>query len=141
MAPLQLVVDTNVLVAGLRSRRGAAFRLLGILPDVRWQINLSVALVLEYEEVLKRESDALHLNYEDVDAVINALAGISNRRAIPYSWRPMSHDADDDFLVELALNIRADHIITYDMRHLRILKELGFSVITPHEFLELVDEL
>lgn len=141
MAPLQLVVDTNVLVAGLRSRRGAAFRLLGILPDVRWQINLSVALVLEYEEVLKRESDALHLNYEDVDAVINALAGISNRRAIPYSWRPMSHDADDDFLVELALNIRADHIITYDMRHLRILKELGFSVITPREFLELVDEL
>jgi putative PIN family toxin of toxin-antitoxin system len=139
--PLQLVVDTSVLVAGLRSKRGAAFQLLSILNDARWQINLSVALVLEYEEVLKRESAALNLNYEDVDAVISALTSISNRRAIPYSWRPMSHDADDDFLIELALNIRADHIITYDLRHLRILKELGFSVITPREFLELVDKL
>jgi putative PIN family toxin of toxin-antitoxin system len=139
--PLQLVIDTNVLIAGLRSRRGAAFRLLSILNDARWQINLSVALVLEYEEVLKRESAALQLSYEDVDIVINALVNISNRRPIPYSWRPMSHDADDDFLIELALNIRADHIITYDLRHLRVLKELGFSVITPREFLELVDEL
>ena len=84
--PLQLVIDTNVLVAGLRSKRGAAFRLLSVINDARWQINLSVALVLEYEEVLKRESAALQLSYEDVDIVINALASISNRRAIPYSW-------------------------------------------------------
>ena len=139
--PLQLVIDTNVLVAGLRSRRGAAFRLLSILNDARWQVNVSVALVLEYEEVLKRESVALHLSYEDIDAVVNALVSISNRRAIPYSWRPMSYDADDDFLIELALNVKADHIITYDLRHLRVLKELGFSVVTPREFLELVNEL
>ena len=62
--PLQLVIDTNVLVAGLRSKRGAAFRLLSVLNDARWQINLSVALVLEYEEVLKRESAALQLSYD-----------------------------------------------------------------------------
>lgn len=138
---LQLVVDTNVLVAGLRSRRGAAFRLLSILNDARWQINLSVALLLEYEEVLKRESVVLQLSYEDVDQVVNALASISNRRAIAYSWRPLSHDADDDFLVELAMNARADHIITYDLRHLRVLRELGFSVVTPREFLISVGEL
>lgn len=139
--PLQLVVDTNVLVAGLRSRRGAAFRLLSILDDARWQINLSVALLLEYEEVLKRESTALHLSYEDVDEIVNALASISNRRAIAYAWRPLSSDADDDFLVELAMNAKADHIISYDLRHLRVLRELGFSVITPREFLILVGEL
>lgn len=91
--------------------------------------------------MLKRESATLQLSYEDVDIVINALASISNRRAIPYSWRPLSSDADDDFLIELALNIRADHIITYDLRHMRILKEFGFSVITPREFLALVSEL
>lgn len=139
--PLQLVVDTNILVAGLRSRRGASFRLLGILNDARWQINLSVALLLEYEEVLKRESVVLQLSYEDVDQIVNALASIGNRRAIAYSWRPLSHDADDDFLVELAMNVRADHIITYGLRHLRVLKELGFSVVTPREFLGLVGEL
>lgn len=139
--PLQLIIDTNVIVSGLRSRRGAAYRLLSILIDSRWQINVSVALLLEYEEVLKRESRALGLNYEDVDAVVNALASISNRRAIPYSWRPLSSDADDDFLIELALNVQADHIVTYDLRHLRVLKELGFSVITPRQFLEVIGEL
>jgi putative PIN family toxin of toxin-antitoxin system len=139
--PLQLIIDTNVIVSGLRSRRGAAYRLLSILIDSRWQINVSVALLLEYEEVLKRESRALGLNYEDVDAVVNALASISNRRAIPYSWRPLSSDADDDFLIELALNVQSDHIVTYDLRHLRVLKELGFSVITPRQFLEVIGEL
>jgi putative PIN family toxin of toxin-antitoxin system len=138
---LQLVIDTNVLVAGLRSNQGAAFRLLRLLHDTRWRINVSVALLLEYEEVLKRESAVLQLTYEDVDDIVNALAGISTRRAIPYSWRPLSHDADDDFLVELALNIRADYVITYDLRHLRVLKELGMSVVTPREFLALMGEL
>jgi uncharacterized protein with PIN domain len=53
--PYQIVVDTSVIVAGLRSNLGAAFRLLTMLNDRRWQVNVSVALVLEYEAVLKRE--------------------------------------------------------------------------------------
>jgi predicted nucleic acid-binding protein len=51
----QVVIDTNVLVAALRSRRGASFRLLDLLGDSRWQANLSVALALEYEQVVKRK--------------------------------------------------------------------------------------
>jgi hypothetical protein len=39
------------------------------------------------------------------------------------------------------MNVRADHVITYDLRHLRVLKELGFSVITSREFLMLMGEL
>ena len=51
----QIVIDTNVVVAGLRSRNGSAFRLLGLVGSERFQINLSVPLVLEYEDVLLRE--------------------------------------------------------------------------------------
>jgi predicted nucleic acid-binding protein len=43
----QVVIDTNVLVAALRSNRGASHRLLRLVGDDRWQINLSVPLVLE----------------------------------------------------------------------------------------------
>ena len=50
--PLQIVLDTNVLVAALRSRRGTAFRLVSLLPAVLFEVNLSVPLVFEYEEVL-----------------------------------------------------------------------------------------
>jgi predicted nucleic acid-binding protein len=51
-----VVLDTNVLIAGLRSSRGASFRLLSMTGDPRWQPVISVPLVLEYESVGKRES-------------------------------------------------------------------------------------
>lgn len=51
----QIVIDTNVVVAGLRSRNGSAFRLLGLIGSEQFKINLSVPLILEYEEVLLRE--------------------------------------------------------------------------------------
>src|SRR5437588_9329693 len=50
----RVVLDTNVVVSALRSRRGTAYRLLMLLDDSRWQPYLSVPLALEYEDVLKR---------------------------------------------------------------------------------------
>jgi hypothetical protein len=50
----QIVLDTNVLVAALRSKNGASYRLLHSLGDGRWRPNLTVPVVLEYEAVLKR---------------------------------------------------------------------------------------
>src|SRR2546423_1715197 len=50
------VVDTNVLVSALRSRRGASFRLISLLGDSQWQPVISVALILEYEAVGHREA-------------------------------------------------------------------------------------
>jgi predicted nucleic acid-binding protein len=47
MVTPQIVIDTNVLVAGLNSNRGAAFRLLSLVGTGRFDIHLSVPLVLE----------------------------------------------------------------------------------------------
>ena len=51
----QIVIDTNVILAGLRSKNGASYKLLSILNDKRFQINISATLIFEYEEILKRE--------------------------------------------------------------------------------------
>jgi predicted nucleic acid-binding protein len=51
----QVVLDTNILVSGLRSRRGSAFRILTLVGTGCFDIHLSVPLVLEYREVLLRE--------------------------------------------------------------------------------------
>jgi predicted nucleic acid-binding protein len=58
----QVVVDTNVVIAGLRSRRGSAFQLLILIGTGQFDIHLSVPLVLEYTEVILRESPSLCLN-------------------------------------------------------------------------------
>jgi putative PIN family toxin of toxin-antitoxin system len=108
--PYQLVLDTNVLFTGLRSNRGASYKLLTILNDRRWQLNVSTTLVFEYEEILKREKEQLGLSDEDIDNIIEAICTIANRCNIFYLWRPVARDPDDDFLIDLAVECQADFI-------------------------------
>lgn len=71
----QVVLDTNVLVAAMRSRQGASFRLLSLLGDSRWRPNLTVAVALEYEAVLKRNCRDFGLTEADIDDALDALVG------------------------------------------------------------------
>ncbi|MEC4882877.1 MAG: PIN domain-containing protein [Scytonema sp. PMC 1070.18] len=96
--PYQIVLDPNLLLAGLRSCRGASYKLLTILNNSRWQLNVSTALIFEYEEILKREKDQLDLTSEDIDNVIEGICAIANRCKIFYLWRPVARAPDDDFL-------------------------------------------
>ena len=57
----QIVIDTNVIIAGLRSRRGSAFQLLSLIGTGKFDMHLSVPLVLEYTDVLLRELPNLYL--------------------------------------------------------------------------------
>ncbi|MFN6530884.1 putative toxin-antitoxin system toxin component, PIN family [Nostoc sp. ChiSLP03a] len=115
----QLVLNTNVLLTGLRSNRGASYKLLTILNDTRWQLNVSTTLVFEYEEILKQEKEQLGLSDEDIDNVIEAICRIANRCSIFYLWRPVARDPDDDFLIDLAVEYQADFIITYNKKDLQ----------------------
>jgi putative PIN family toxin of toxin-antitoxin system len=139
--PYQIVLDTNVLLAGLRSSRGASYKLLTILNDSRWQLNVSTALVFEYEEILKREKDQLDLTSEDIDNVIEGICAIANRCNIFYLWRPVARDPDDDFLIDLAVECQADFIITYNQKDLQAAEKFGIKVLTPKEFLKQVGEI
>lgn len=132
--PLHIVVDTSILIAGLRTRRGLAFRLLSMLNDVRWKVHVSVALVVEYEAVLMRQSDDLRLSRADIDDLIDGLCSIATRHSISFRWRPSAIDPDDDFLFDLAIAAQADCLVTYNARHVRDLARVGVAVVTPKEF-------
>ncbi len=67
----QVVIDTNVIVAGLRSKRGSAFQLLALIGMGQFDIHLSVPLVLEYTEILPRHLPNLYLNREEVEDLID----------------------------------------------------------------------
>lgn len=134
-------MDTNVLVAGLRSRRGASSKLLSMLNDNRWQLNISTTLVFEYEEILKRERVQLGLSLEDINNLIDAICAISNKRSIFYLWRPLATDPDDDFLIDLAVEAQADFIITYNQRDLQPVERFGITALSPKQFLQLVGEI
>lgn len=137
----QIIVDTNVLLAGLRSQRGASYKLLTILNDNRWQLNISTTLVFEYEEILKRDHLQLGLSLEDIDDIINAICFIANKRSVFYLWRPFLKDPDDDFLLDLAVESQADYIITYNQKDLQPSEIFGIKVVTPKQFLQAMGEI
>ena len=130
--PDNIVIDTNVLVAALRSRNGASFRLLSTIDDGKSLLHLSTPLVMEYEEVLKRKVEAL--TAEEVDDVIDYLCSIARHHRIFYLWRPVLRDPDDDFLLELAVKAGAA-IITHNKKDFAKAGSFGIAVYTPGEYL------
>src|SRR4051812_48739949 len=103
MKPKQIVLDTNVLVAALRSQSGASHKLLLLIDSGKFEINISVPVFLEYEYVLKQMLTEINLGIEDVDDILDYLARVSNRITIHYLWRPFLSDPKDDMVLELAV--------------------------------------
>ena len=138
--PYQIVLDTKVLVTAFRSRLGASYKLLTLLKDTRWQVNLSTPLLLEYEEVLKRPGLVAGFSNETIDVFLDGLCAISDQHDIFYLWRPLARDPDDDFLLELAVRAQADFIVTYNTSDLAPATQFGIALVTPKEFLQRMGE-
>lgn len=133
----QVVLDTNVVVAGLRSRRGASFWILSRLSrDQRFEVNISVPLLLEYEAILKRPGTCPSLSTDDVDDVLDLICAVANPREIHFLWRPELSDAKDDMVLELALASGSADIVTHNVRDFIGGGRLGIRSITPREFLK-----
>lgn len=130
----RVVVDTNVLVAAMRSRRGASHALLrSIGPKASFRIVLSVPLVLEYEMVLRRRTK---LEQTDVEAVIDYLCRVGDRQPIYYLWRPFLRDPGDEMVLEVAVGASADMILTHNVRDFAGVEErFGVRIVRPSEFL------
>jgi putative PIN family toxin of toxin-antitoxin system len=130
-----IVLDTNVLVAGLFSRRGASFWLLERIVDGRLSIAISVALALEYEDVLLRPAILAQgwASAEQVSAVLDAvLAQAVLVQPIRFRRRPALLDPSDDLVLECALEANADAIITMNVRDFAGANEgYGVRVLKP----------
>lgn len=136
--PPRVVLDTNVLVAGLRSRRGASFRVLAEVGKGRFEIALSVPLVLEYEDVLLRNARAAGLSAADVDTVLDYFCSVGHLQSIFFLWRPLLPDPKDDLVLELAVAAGCGLIVTHNVRDFREAVSLGVSVQKPGEFLKAI---
>ena len=136
----QIVIDTNVLVAGLRSNRGAAFRLLELVGTKRFEINLSVPLMFEYEAVLNRESVQLPVSNSVIEYILDFHSTVAQHHTIFFLWRPFLRDPKDDLVLELAVKAQCDFIITYNRRDFQGVEQFGLRVVEPREFLILIGE-
>lgn len=137
---VQLVIDTNVLIAAARSNAGASFELLRLFAagDTRWQWNISTALLLEYEAVLNREQHRQGRSLAVMNRFLDDLAARANRHAIFYLIRPFLTDPNDDLILELAVASASDYIVTHNRDDFRDAGRFGLGVLTPGEFLRIL---
>lgn len=131
----RVVLDTNVIVSGLRSSRGASFRALQLVGRQGFEMTLSVPLVLEYEDVLKREGAALGLTDEDVDALVQFWCSVGHLQEIHFLWRPVLRDPKDDHVLELAVAASCELIVTHNVRDFAPSGTWGIEAVRPGEFL------
>lgn len=136
-----VVLDTNVLVAGLSSRNGASHQLLRRCNEGEFAIIASVPLWLEYEATLKRaEIRKMHgLSARDIDDLLNILAVAVKPTALHYLWRSQLSDPGDEMVLETALNGAADALVTFNLNDFQpTAGRFGLKLLPPADFLKLL---
>src|SRR5689334_247092 len=109
---MRIVLDTNVLVAAARSRRGASYALVSSIPSPKFQLCVSVSLYMEWQQVLTRtENLAPGRTVADTLNHLRYLANQSHLQEIYFLWRPHLSDPDDDMILELAFAASCSHIV------------------------------
>lgn len=136
---MRVILDTSVLVAAARSRHGASFHLLSMLPNSQFEIALTVALFTEWQSVLTRPEHLLPgVDPQAAMGFLRYLASIAHLQDVHFLWRPFLRDPDDDMVLEGAVASGCQFIITHHVKDFKRSHELNVSAITPAEFLTLL---
>jgi putative PIN family toxin of toxin-antitoxin system len=141
MVAIQIVIDTNVVLAGLRSPHGASYQVLRLLGHGRFDVHISVPLILEYESVALRHLDDLPISGSDVADVLNYICRVGTAHEIYFIWRPFLRDPDDDMVLEVAVASNSAAIMTFNKHDFRGCERFGLRLLTPAELLKEIGAL
>lgn len=132
------MLDTDVVVAAMRSPRGGSAELLRRIDAGEAVMLLTVALALEHEAIctLAEHRLASGLSASEAGIYVDGLIGLSEPVKAFFRWRPQLRDPGDELVLEAAVNGRADAIVTFNESHLREARRIfGIDVIRPAEVL------
>ena len=139
---MRLLLDTDVIVAAMRSPRGASAELLRRIDRGKATMLLSVALALEYEAKCMLAEHRLPAGITEAEACayIDGLIAMAEPVTSYFRWRPQLHDPGDELVLEAAVNGRAAAIVTFNEKDLReARRSFGIDVIRPGEALKRID--
>jgi putative PIN family toxin of toxin-antitoxin system len=136
---VRLALDTSVLVAAIRSAKGASHEIVRMVLDESLKPLVSVPLVLEYEAVLTRNEHvrASGLDVEAIVGILKAFCRIGEPVHIARRLRPQLVDPDDEFVLETAYHGEADAIVTLNIRDfVDAAARFGIATLRPDKALE-----
>jgi putative PIN family toxin of toxin-antitoxin system len=135
---MRYVLDTDVIVAAMRSPTGASAALLLAVLEGRLSMLLNVPLAIEYEAICLRQEHRLAagLSEDQVQQFLDGVVTLSEPVESHFLWRPRLRDPEDEMVLEAAVNGRADAIITFNARDFGAVPlTFGVSVLSPAEAL------
>jgi putative PIN family toxin of toxin-antitoxin system len=136
---MRVILDTNVLVAALRSDMGASYAIVSQLPSERFQIALTVPLYLQYQDVLTRPEHMTGAStQDDILNFLRYMCSIAHRQRVFFLWRPWLKDPTDDMVLEAAVASQSRYIITHNLRDFTgsgVEEYFGIVPLRPREFL------
>ncbi|MCB1752642.1 MAG: putative toxin-antitoxin system toxin component, PIN family, partial [Gammaproteobacteria bacterium] len=111
-------MDTDVIIAALRSPGGASAALVGAALDHQIVILASVPLFFEYEAKCTSPVHwtAAGLTHDQAHVFVEGLTALIEPVKTHYLWRPTLRDPNDEMVLETAVNGRADAIVTFNIR-------------------------
>ncbi|PXF55439.1 MAG: putative toxin-antitoxin system toxin component, PIN family [Deltaproteobacteria bacterium] len=132
----KIVIDTNVVVSAMLSSKGASFKLISLIGKQHFDYVMSVPLMIEYEDVLKRNNPKIPISRKAVNSIFDRLCYHADLREIFFLWRPYLKDPNDDLVLELAFEASCKAIVTYNLNDFKNIGKFGLEAITPKTFLK-----
>ena len=133
---MRYVVDTDVIVAAMRSPGGASAAILRTARNGRVTLLVSVPLGMEYEAVcLELEHRlAAGLSEREVEIFLDAVLAMAEPVKTHFLWRPQLRDPGDEMVLEAAVNGRANALVTFNVRDFgTVPARFGIKLMVPRE--------
>jgi len=132
----RIILDTNVLYAGLYSSKGASYKVLQMIDEDKLKPVISTTLLFEYEDILKRNQGVLGLSSLEIEKILDYFCMRSERQKIYFLWRPFLPDPKDDHLLELAIASGTKFIVTHNTKDFKGMEKFGIKSVTPKKLME-----
>ena len=138
---MRTVLDTSVLITALRSSTGAAAETVRLALRGELTTLMDYKLACEFRDVALR-TEQLHASGKsraETASILDALEAIAEPVFVAFQYRPLSPGANDDMVLDVAINGNADAIVTNNSRHFREAADCFHQEVwTPTELLSQV---
>lgn len=135
---VRLVMDTDTIVAAMRSPSGGSAALLRAARAGRATLLATAPLCIEYESVCSRieHVEAAGFSEADLTVFLDAVVALVEPVEAWFLWRPQLRDPGDELVLEAAVNGRAAAIATFNRRDFQAgAARFGVDVLLPGDAL------